>query len=513
MVKEKKPQKYSTPAVIPTLFSILVFSFAFILFLLAKGYRVNLTDQKITKTGALTVKTYPSNATIYIDDENLGKTPKSKVLEYGVHDVKIEKEGYHLWNKIINIPEETTTILTPWLLLSDNKKYTIWNPQKEFVNYWVNKNNDVVLVLLKENAEKYSLWKYKIESSLWEILNNPMKIWETSDSTLSLMQSPNGEYALLTTKTESGNSSYLMNTSTAFVPSINNKIDLSKLEGFTISWAQDNKHILFESPTQLLSYNITDRLMYTLLTNEINNQSDQSKKIWTTTEDGYLYYLKDNSIDDSSVYSYSIEGISLDGVNEDSLLKTVYLQKDEKYIEYYRAQTNPFVPFTNSPENTQTVGKIDYIYINKQAKGIFLSTTVASYWYSIPDAKYLAISHFPSILLSTSTDNRRLLIGSKENTSVFTFEKETLDPTEEIGLINIPGLKSEHFPRWVKNSKHLSYIKDNYITISEMDGDNTVKTIPTDKMLYYTIKYSRENIVTLEKDEQGFFNINEYRLQ
>ena len=126
-----------------------------------------------------------------------------------------------------------------------------------------------MLVLLKESNEKYSLWKYKIESSLWEILNNPMKIWETSDSTFSLIQSPNGEYALLTTKTENGNFSYLMNTSTSFVPSLNNQIDLSKVEGFNISWAEDNKHILFESPTSLFSYNITDRLMYTLLNSKI----------------------------------------------------------------------------------------------------------------------------------------------------------------------------------------------------------------------------------------------------
>ena len=162
MTKEKKPKKYSTPVVIPILSSILVFLFAIILFLLAKGYRINLTDQKITQNGALTVRSYPSNATIYIDNENLGQTPKSKVLEVGLHNIKIEKEGYHLWEKTIDIPEEKTTILTPWLILSENKKYTVWNPQKEVVKYWINKNDDVVLVLLKESNEKYSLWKYKI---------------------------------------------------------------------------------------------------------------------------------------------------------------------------------------------------------------------------------------------------------------------------------------------------------------------------------------------------------------
>ncbi len=118
-----------------------------------------------------------------------------------------------------------------------------------------------------------------------------------------------------------------MNTSTSFVPSLNNQIDLSKVEGFNITWAEDNKHILFESPTSLFSYNITDRLMYTLLNSNTNTPDELSNKVWTTTGDGYLYYLSDNTDSNSSVYSYSIESISLDGVKEESFVKNYLYAK------------------------------------------------------------------------------------------------------------------------------------------------------------------------------------------
>jgi len=508
MGKERRPQKYSIPVIISTLSSILVISFAFILFLLAKGYRVNLTDQTISKTGAISVKTYPTNALLYIDNKEMGRTPESRVLETGRHSIRIEKEGFHYWEKEINIPEDKTTIITPWLILEENKKFTVWNSQKEAINFWVNENEDIALILLKEPGEKYSLWKYKIERTMWEILNNPMKIWESSDSNITLLLSPDGNYALLTTLTESGNASFLVNTSTTFTPATNNKIELTGLEKSNIQWASDNKHILFDSVTSLLSYNITDRLMYTIFAKE----NTSTNNIWTTTSDGFLYFVSENSQPNETVYNYSIETVSLDGVKGEPILKNIYMQRDEKYIEYYRTQKNLFIPFTNSPENTQTVGTINAIQINKQAKGILLSSTVASYWYSISDSKYLTISHYPSKLLNFGGDGKRLMLETKEDLCVFTFDKESLDHTEQIGLKIVPNIKTEDKPRWISNSKHFSFVKDGVINISESDGENSVKTLSIDNINFFTIKKSRDNILTFEKDEQGFFNINEYRL-
>lgn len=508
MKKKKTPKNYSVPVIISSLSSLLVIVFALVLFLLAKGYRVDIFKQQISKTGAISIKSTPSGATAFLDSKEIGRTPKSRVVDIGKHTLRLEKDGFNNWEKEVSILDEKTTIVTPWLILRDNKKYTAWNSQREIQKFWINKNKDVAILLLKEESGTYSLWKYKIERAMWEILNNPLKIWDTGNENIDILLSPDGNYALLSITTEQAKTSYLVNTSTTFIPATNNQIDLSLVANHTVKWAPDNKHLLFESEKDVLSFNITDRLMYSVIAKEEGKQY-----IWTVTKDGVIHLLQNNTEENSNVYTYSLETISLDGVKGEPIIKAISMQKDEKYIEYYRTQNHEFVPFTNSPENTQCVGEIDYIYVDKQIGGAFISTKVASYWYKFATDKYMTVYPYPSKLMEMSGDYKRFFFESNENIYLFTFDKEILNHTEEIGVEMIPNIKRENNPQWIANSKYISYVKDGFIYISERNGDNQVKTIPADIIDFYTIKYSKDNIVTFEKDTQGIFNINEYRLQ
>lgn len=507
MGKGKQKQNSSIPVLLSTLSSLLVIAFAFILFLLAKGYRIDFSKQEVNKTGAISIRPTPSSAIAFLNNENIGKTPKSRVVDIGNHTVRLEKDGYHTWEKEINILDEKTTIITPWLILKDNKKYTVWNSEREIEKFWVNENEDIAILFLKEQNGSYSLWRYKVEKALWEILNNPIKLWETDNKNIEILLSPDGNYALLTNITEQGSISHLLNTSTTFTPATNNQIDLTAVANHSVQWAPSNKHLLFESDKDLLSYNITDRLMYSVFTKE-----EGKKYIWTAADDGIIYLLKDNTEQDSKVYTYSLETISLDGIKGTPLVKSIYMQKEEKYIEYYRAQNYQFVPFTSSPENTQNVGEIDYIFVDKQAGGIFISTKVASYWYKSSTNMYMTVHPYPTKFIKMSGDNKRFMFKSNQDIYTFTFYNETLNPLEETGTKLIKGIKEENKPRWVGSSKHISYIKDNFIHISESDGENAVKLLPIDNIDFYTVKNSRDNIITLEKEKEGIFNINEYRL-
>ncbi len=507
MGKGKQKQNSSIPVLLSTLSSLLVIAFAFILFLLAKGYRVDIFKQEISKTGAISIRPTPSSATAFLDNNDIGRTPKSRVVDIGKHTIRLEKEGYHIWEKDINILDEKTTIITPWLILKDNKKYTAWNSEREIAKFWVNENQDVAILLLKEQNGIYSLWRYKIEKALWEILNNPIKLWETDNKDIEILLSPDGGYALLTNTTEQGSSSYLLNTSTTFIPTTNNQIDLTSVANHSVMWAPDNKHLLFESEKDLSSYNITDRLMFSVFTKE-----DGKKYIWTAANDGIIYLLKDNTEESSTIFTYSLETISLDGVKGATLVKSIYMQKEEKYIEYYRAQDYQFIPFTSSPENTQNVGEIDYIYVDKQAGGIFISTKVASYWYKSSTNKYMTVHPYPTKFINMSGDNRRFMFESNQDIYTFTFYNETLNPLEEAGTKLIKGIKEENKPRWIGTSKHISFVKDNFIYISESDGENPVRILSADNADFFTVKASKDNIIVFEQDSVGIFNINEYRL-
>lgn len=76
MAKGKQKQNYSVPVLLSTLSSLLVIAFAIILFLLAKGYRVDFSKQEVSKTGAISIRPTPSSAIAFLDDEEIGRTPK-----------------------------------------------------------------------------------------------------------------------------------------------------------------------------------------------------------------------------------------------------------------------------------------------------------------------------------------------------------------------------------------------------------------------------------------------------
>ena len=104
------------------------------------------------------------------------------------------------------------------------------------------------------------------------------------------------------------------------------------------------------------------------------------------------------------------------------------------------------------------------------------------------------------------------MFESNQDIYTFTFFNETLNPLEEAGTKIIKDIKEENKPRWIGRSKHISYVKDGSIYISESDGENAIKILPIDNVNFFTVKSSRDNIVTFEKDTEGKFNINEYRL-
>jgi tricorn protease-like protein len=124
----------------------------------------------------------------------------------------------------------------------------------------------------------------------------------------------------------------------------------------------------------------------------------------------------------------------------------------------------------------------------------------------------MTVYPYPTKFISISGDNKRFMFESNQDIYTFTFFNETLNPLEEAGTKIIKDIKEENKPRWIGRSKHISYVKDGSIYISESDGENAIKILPIDNVNFFTVKSSRDNIVTFEKDTEEIFNINEYRL-
>ena len=73
----------------------------------AQGYRFNVKNFRIIKTGVIYLITNPKNATVFINGREMSnKTPFSKVEYPGHYNIEIKAEGYHNWSETIHVRPE-----------------------------------------------------------------------------------------------------------------------------------------------------------------------------------------------------------------------------------------------------------------------------------------------------------------------------------------------------------------------------------------------------------------------
>ncbi len=488
--------------------TIFIFGGSFLIYYFSKGYRIDV-DGAITKTGVLTVQTEPSSVNLYINGNEIGKTPRSRTLNTGIQYVSLWKEGYREWKKNVNIVEEKSTPIYPFLILEKIENTVLWKSEKIVEKSWINKYSDYFVFLLKDSDTQYSLWTYKINPSLWDLNPNPIQILSLETNNIDLIISPNGEVAILEITTEIGVDSYLIELHEQSTLENLVSLDISDLVGYEISWAKDNQHIILESDVDIISIDTTRNIRYLLF-----KKSPLSNYIWSTDELGFFYLIEPLHTENDPTYMYALKQIKLDGTNTKYTIERAYFQKNAEYIEYYRTNEESCPEFTNSPECTQTTGQIIYFEVNQNSNGVYIQTDTSSYWYDIIKNKYRMISPYSAELIEFSPDSRKLLFTNGEGISVFTFEKEEEDHTEQIGSKNVDSLIKNEIPniQWLSNSSYLAYIKDNTLFISEKDGENAQDIILMDNILLFSIKNSREYVVTLETDIQGIPSIIQYRI-
>jgi hypothetical protein len=76
---------------------------------LAKGYRPSLTSRALKETGLLSVTSYPKGASVFINDKLTTATDDTLNLPPGEYQVKIAKDGYIPWEKMLQLEAELVT--------------------------------------------------------------------------------------------------------------------------------------------------------------------------------------------------------------------------------------------------------------------------------------------------------------------------------------------------------------------------------------------------------------------
>lgn len=95
-----------------------------LLLLFSSGYRLNLKNLKIIKTGSIYITSTPKNAQIYINNEKYSETTPVLInnLSPNEYYISVQKNGYRPWEKKLLINSSLTTFTTKLFLVKENLK-------------------------------------------------------------------------------------------------------------------------------------------------------------------------------------------------------------------------------------------------------------------------------------------------------------------------------------------------------------------------------------------------------
>src|SRR5688572_3398648 len=94
-------------------FIVTFFLIAPAIILSTAGYRYNFATRRIERTGVMIVETRPTGAMVTLNGERqVDDTPaRLPSLSPGTYDLRVEKIGYHIWEKNVAIESRSTAFV------------------------------------------------------------------------------------------------------------------------------------------------------------------------------------------------------------------------------------------------------------------------------------------------------------------------------------------------------------------------------------------------------------------
>ncbi len=215
---------------------------SYLLFLYARGYRIDGKDLTVKPSGLLIVKSNPEGAQVLINQEVKGATNINLSLPPESYDITIKKEGYSTWQKRITIKKEEVTEIEAQLFKLAPSLSAIT------LNTAINPNTSpdgtriaFVVPATKENIEeeKEGLWILDNINLPLGFSRDPRRITDGDLKEASWVWSPNGREILLTL----GKSKFLLDTN-IFTPQTKRVNVAAKADEIISEWQKEKEKIL-----------------------------------------------------------------------------------------------------------------------------------------------------------------------------------------------------------------------------------------------------------------------------
>lgn len=162
--------------------ALFLISVPFILFY-TSGWRYNVKKSKFEKTGSIVVNTKTENITLYLNESQYFIKDELRIKHLLPDDymVKIEKDGYYIWQKELKVESQLTTFIKDFRLFKQNLPINLDN--KEILDIYPSPKNNklaystynnetknyeiLVLTAGKDNISKLYNTEYQIKNITW----------------------------------------------------------------------------------------------------------------------------------------------------------------------------------------------------------------------------------------------------------------------------------------------------------------------------------------------------------
>lgn len=241
------------------IFSLIFLIIAPALIFYAFGFRYNFNKRQVVKTGAMFIKSYPKDASIYLDDKLLKKNTPTQLTHLlpNNYEVKIVKEGYWPWEKNLTVQSQATTFIEDVALF---KKDLEWQSLAtgSFAALLLSPEQDQ-LALLKNETELKQLALYNLNDNKEKILyqnktakNLSLIAWCNSNKKFIAQQ--DNDFLIINPESEQVSSLYSLtkrrfNQVKCDYYNDNLIYGLSDQKLYQINLTEKTTHLLFNEPT------------------------------------------------------------------------------------------------------------------------------------------------------------------------------------------------------------------------------------------------------------------------
>jgi len=185
-------------AILPWVFVIAFFAIAPAVVFYTAGYRWNSKKGAIERNGTLIIDTRPNNATIKLNGEVFDDRSPSTMqnLAPGTYEIRLELNGYHPWQKTLEIRPELVTFVNdvqfwmdaePQRIVEGDVQDVVASPNGRFLAYTTFEDSSFAFSFLELSSNAEETFSFNTSS-----IALPMRIRWSDDSSSVYLRSGDG---------------------------------------------------------------------------------------------------------------------------------------------------------------------------------------------------------------------------------------------------------------------------------------------------------------------------------